>query len=148
MTQLAGLYQQMILDHKKHPRNCGELSAATAHAEGYNRICGDRIFIHLRVQDGCVADIRFTGDGCAISTASASLMTEAMKGKTLQEAEQLITDFQQLLTTDNEPAELGKLAVFSGVRQYPMRVKCAMLAWHTLQSALKNSQSVSTEDNA
>jgi len=149
MNSLSDMYQQMILDHKRSPRNHGELTAATAHAEGFNRVCGDHIFVHLEVIDDRVADISFTGDGCAISTAAASLMTEAVKGKTIKEVEKITADFQQLLTTEDEPAELGKLAVFAGVRQYPMRVKCATLAWHTLQSALKDSsQPVSTEDDA
>jgi nitrogen fixation NifU-like protein len=147
VSNLSDLYQEVILDHSKRPRNSGALAQATHHAEGYNPLCGDRLNLQLKIENGRITDIRFQGAGCAISTASASLMTEAMKGKTPEDAEQTFQKFHSLLTEEPHPAsDLGKLAVFSGVRQYPMRVKCATLAWHTLRAALRGEQqSVSTE---
>ena len=147
MSNLNDLYQETIIDHSKRPRNRGALEEATHTAEGYNPLCGDRLTLQLRMENGRVADARFQGVGCAISTASASLMTDAVKGKTPEEAEKMFGIFHSLLTEDKLPAaELGKLAVFSGVREYPMRVKCATLAWHTLRAALKGQQQpISTE---
>ena len=147
MSDLHDLYQETILDHGKRPRNTGVLPGATHTAEGYNPLCGDRLTLQLKVEDGHIAGIRFQGTGCAISTASASLMTEAMQGKTLEQAETAFEKFHSLLTQERAPApDLGKLAVFSGVREYPMRVKCATLAWHTLRAALRGqAQPVSTE---
>jgi nitrogen fixation NifU-like protein len=140
------LYQEIILDHSKKPRNFGPLENASAHAEGFNPLCGDRLTLELKLDGDIVKDARFRGAGCAISVASASLMTEALKGKTREQAEQMFQRFHQLLTTDApQPEDLGKLAVFSGVREYPMRVKCATLAWHTLHAALQNQERVSTE---
>lgn len=141
------LYQEIILDHSKRPRNLGRLEDATATAEGFNPLCGDRLTLALRLENDVIRDVRFLGCGCAISTASASLMTEVLKGRTRQEAEKLFERFHQLLTTDSAgTADLGKLAVFSGVREFPARVKCATLAWHTLKAALDHSQEkVSTE---
>ncbi|HWZ32703.1 MAG TPA: SUF system NifU family Fe-S cluster assembly protein [Bryobacteraceae bacterium] len=140
------LYQEIILDHSKKPRNFGPLENASAHAEGFNPLCGDRLTLELKLDGDTVQDARFRGAGCAISVASASLMTEALKGKTREQAEQMFQRFHQLLTTDApQPEDLGKLAVFSGVREYPMRVKCATLAWHTLHAALQNQEKVSTE---
>jgi len=140
------LYQEVILDHSKRPRNFGSLENPSAHAEGFNPLCGDRLTLELKLDNGIVQDARFKGAGCAISVASASLMTEMLKGKTREEAEQLFEKFHQMLTTDAAVPELGKLAVFSGVREFPARVKCATLAWHTLHAALQNSEErVSTE---
>jgi nitrogen fixation protein NifU and related proteins len=146
-SDLSDLYQETIVDHSKRPRNKGALSQATHRAEGYNPLCGDRVTIEVKLEDGHITGLGFEGAGCAISTASASLLTEALRGKTPAEAEQVFEKFHNMLTQDNLPAEdLGKLAVFSGVRQYPMRVKCATLAWHTLRAALHGeAQPVSTE---
>lgn len=147
MSNLTDLYQETILDHSKRPRNKCELQEATHSAEGYNPLCGDRLSLQLKIENGRVAEAGFQGLGCAISTASASLMTDAIKGKTLDEAEHAFEKFHELLTGNKPPAaDLGKLAVFSGVREYPMRVKCATLAWHTLHAALSGQQKqVSTE---
>ena len=141
------LYQEIILDHSKRPRNQGQLENATATAEGFNPLCGDKLKLALRLENGVIQDVRFVGCGCAISTASASLMTEVLKGRTKEDAERLFERFHQLLTSDSgEAADLGKLAVFSGVREFPARVKCATLAWHTLKAALEEShEKVSTE---
>jgi len=146
---LNELYQDIIVDHTKSPRHFGVLEHPTHHAQGHNPLCGDELQLFLDVDKaGVIRDIRFTGAGCSISTASASLMTEALQGKTLQEAEALFRSFHDLLTTEALPDEemLGKLMVFSGVKAYPARVKCATLAWHTLQAALaRQSEAVSTE---
>ncbi len=146
-SDLSDLYQETIIDHSKRPRNKGALEHATHHAEGYNPLCGDRVTIELQLENGRITGVGFQGSGCAISTASASLMTEALRGKTPKEAEQSFEKFHAMLTEDKLPAtDLGKLAVFSGVRQYPMRVKCATLAWHTLRAALQGeAKAVSTE---
>jgi nitrogen fixation NifU-like protein len=136
--ELNDLYRDVILDHNRKPRNFGDLESADASVEGYNPMCGDHLTLRLKLDDGTISDIRFEGQGCAISTASASLMTEAVKGKSRQEALQLFDRVHQLLTDDAAPSdELGKLAALSGVREYPARVKCASLCWHTLASALK-----------
>lgn len=147
MTDLNDLYQEVIIDHSKRPRNRGTLDGATHTAEGYNPLCGDRLTLHLKMENDRVAGISFDGSGCAISTASASLMTDVIKGKTAEEAEQFFQNFHSLLTEDRPAAAgLGKLAVFSGVREYPMRVKCATLAWHTLRAALRGeAKPISTE---
>ncbi len=141
------LYQEVIIDHSKKPRNFGKMEHCSSKAEGFNPLCGDRLTLQLNLENDIVQDVRFVGNGCAISMASASLMTEALKGKTRQEAEALFQKFHLLLTTETgKPEDLGKLAVFSGVREYPARVKCATLAWHTLHAALENSpEKVSTE---
>ena len=151
MSELRELYQQVILDHNKRPRNCRRLEEANHCAKGHNPLCGDRLTVYLNLEDGVVKDISFEGAGCAISTASASMMTESLKGKTEAEAEALFQRFHHLLTEGEEgevegPA-LGKLAVFAGVREFPVRVKCATLAWHTFQAALKESKEkiISTE---
>jgi nitrogen fixation NifU-like protein len=136
--ELNDLYRDVILDHNRRPRNFGDLEAADASVEGYNPMCGDHLTLRLKLSDGTISDIRFEGQGCAISTASASLMTEAVKGKSRDEALQLFDRVHQLLTNDAAPSdELGKLAALSGVREFPARVKCASLCWHTLASALK-----------
>lgn len=148
MSELRDLYQEVILDHNRRPRNFGALASANHQAEGYNPLCGDKVTVLLDLEGGRIEDIAFQGSGCAISTASASLMTEALKGRTEEEARALFQDFHGLVTTGEGEGseELGKLAVFSGVREFPMRVKCATLAWHTLLAALDDkSQPVSTE---
>jgi nitrogen fixation NifU-like protein len=150
--ELNDLYRDVILDHNRRPRNFGVLEPADASVEGFNPMCGDRLTVRLRIEDGRISDIRFEGQGCAISTASASLMTEAVKGKTRDAALELFDRVHQLLTDDAAPPadELGKLAALSGVREYPARVKCASLCWHTLASALRSADqqdlpAVSTE---
>jgi nitrogen fixation protein NifU and related proteins len=148
MDDLRDLYQEVILDHNKRPRNFGALAGANRSAEGHNPLCGDRVTVFLDVDEGRIQGISFEGAGCAISTASASLMTDAVKGMSIEEARDLFQGFHKLLTTGEGAgaAELGKLAVFTGVREYPMRVKCATLAWHTLQAALdQRDRPVSTE---
>jgi nitrogen fixation NifU-like protein len=150
MSDLRELYQAVILDHHKKPRNFRALEGANRHAEGFNPLCGDRVTVYLKLEGDLVRDISFQGSGCAISTASASLMTEALKGKTRGEAEGFFRKFHELVTgpPDETPeaAGLGKLAAFSGVREFPVRVKCATLAWHTLQAALAGEEkTVSTE---
>jgi nitrogen fixation NifU-like protein len=139
--ELNDLYRDVILDHNRQPRNFGGLDPADASVEGFNPMCGDRLTVRLRLEDDKISDIRFEGQGCAISTASASMMTEAVKGRTRAEALRLFDRVHQLLTDDAAPPadELGKLAALSGVRAYPARVKCASLCWHTLASALRSS---------
>ena len=133
------LYQETILDHSKRPRNHHAMDDANRHAEGYNPLCGDKLKLYLKVENDIVTDASFVGSGCAISTASASLMTESLKGKKRDEALKMLEKFHELLTTDTPVSkDLGKLVVFCGVREYPARVKCATLAWHTLKSALEN----------
>ncbi len=150
MSELRELYQDMILDHSQHPRNRGKLEKATHHADGFNPLCGDKVKIDLMVDNGTIKDIRFEGSGCAISTASVSLLTEAIKGKSEREIEILFGKFHDLVTGKNENSgesdNLGKLAVFQGVREFPMRVKCATLSWHTLLAALKNEKKVATTE--
>jgi nitrogen fixation NifU-like protein len=138
-VELNDLYRDVILDHNRRPRNFGILESADASVEGFNPMCGDHLTLRLKLDDDTISDIRFEGQGCAISTASASLMTEAVKGKSRGEALDLFERVHQLLTDDAAPPaqELGKLAALSGVREYPARVKCASLCWHTLASALK-----------
>ena len=134
------LYQETILDHSRSPRNFRLLEDANRQAEGYNPLCGDRCKVFLKEHAGVIDKLTFQGSGCAISTASASLMSEVLKGKTVVEAETLLAKFHDLLTTDRPiPADLGKLVVFSGVRAFPSRVKCATLAWHTLREALRSA---------
>ena len=141
------LYQEIIIDHSKRPRNCHSMADANRHAEGYNPLCGDELKLYIKIENDIVKDVSWVGTGCAISTASASLMTESLKGKSRQDALKLLEQFHELLTTDTPVTkELGKLVVFCGVRDYPARVKCATLAWHTLKSALTNSdERVTTE---
>ena len=140
MSDLRDLYQEMILDHGRHPRNFRFPDKANREAEGYNPLCGDRLTLKLVVDGDRVVDAGFQGAGCAISTAAASTMTEVIKGKTKPEIDALFHDFHDLVTGKREadPDELGKLAVFSGVAEFPMRVKCATLAWHTLRAALES----------
>ena len=149
MSDLRELYQEVILDHNKHPRNFGELDGADRHADGYNPLCGDRLALYVNLDGDVITDISFLGSGCAISKASASLMTDAIKGKTVVEAERLFEQFHSMVTgsdSDVDQDQLGKLAVFAGVRDYPTRVKCASLAWHTLRAACDDKHElVSTE---
>ena len=151
MSDLRELYQEVILDHTKKPRNFGELAGADRRADGHNPLCGDRTTVYLRMDGDRVADVRFRGAGCSISTASASMMTESVKGKTRGEVQALFERFHRLITGEPGRApegasELGKLAVFSGVSEFPVRVKCASLAWHTLKAALAGeAHPVSTE---
>lgn len=152
MSDLRDLYQEVILDHSKRPRNFRELPQATNRAEGYNPLCGDRATVYVRVDGDKVTDVAFKGSGCSISTASASMMTESVKGKTRPEVERLFERFHALVTASpgqaggNGAPELGKLAVFSGVSEFPVRVKCASLPWHTLRAALQGETvPVSTE---
>ncbi len=148
MSDLRELYQEVILDHNKHPRNFGELDGADRHADGYNPLCGDRLAVYVNLDGDVITDVSFLGSGCAISKASASLMTDAIKGKTLVEAERLFGKFHRMVTQDGDvdQDQLGKLAVFAGVRDYPTRVKCASLAWHTLRAACDDKHElVSTE---
>ena len=151
MNDLRELYQTVILDHNKSPRNFGVLEDANRQADGFNPICGDKLTVFLSLgDDNRIDDVSFEGRGCAISTASASLMTEFAKGKTVDEVEEAFNRFRELCTGNSSETvsapELGKLAVFSGVREYPMRVKCATLAWHTLRAAIDRSdQTARTE---
>ena len=150
MSDLREIYQEVILDHYRKPRNFQALDAATSEARGHNPLCGDRIRVYLRLDGDRVADVSFQGAGCAISTASASLMTEAVKGKTVDEVRALFHHFHEMMTGPEDAAEaggLGKLEALAGVRQIPIRVKCATLAWHTLKSALDQpgGDPVSTE---
>lgn len=149
MSDLRELYQQMILDHSKKPRNFQVPEAATSSAEGLNPVCGDHVTVHVRVgDDGRIEEIGFQGHGCAISTASASMMTEALKGLTPEETQAVFARFHEMVTGEAEPdvAEMGKLAVLAGVKEFPMRVKCATLAWHTLKAALsRDDDTVTTE---
>lgn len=149
MSDLRELYQEVILDHHKKPRNFRKLPAPARHVEGVNPLCGDKMTVYVQMEDDVVKDVSFEGSGCAISTASASLMTESLKGKTRAEAEALFQQFHNLLTGRNQGEDarpLGKLAVFSGVREFPVRVKCATLAWHTFHAALQDqTESVTTE---
>ena len=137
MSDLRELYQEVIFDHNRSPRNFHEMKDADHFADGHNPLCGDQLTVYLRIEDGKIADASFVGHGCAISTASASLMTEAVKGRSVEEVEALFEDFHALLTdAAPEGRDFGKLEVFSGVREFPARVKCATLAWHTLHNAL------------
>ncbi|HKJ74043.1 MAG TPA: SUF system NifU family Fe-S cluster assembly protein [Alphaproteobacteria bacterium] len=149
MSDLRDLYQEVILDHGRTPRNFGPLEGANRTSEGHNPLCGDHIEVHAVVdKDGRIQDVKFEGHGCAISTASASMMTDAVKGKTVEEARQLFEHFHDLVTKDDALPEddMDKLVVLAGVREFPMRVKCATLAWHTLNAALENEpEAVTTE---
>lgn len=149
MDELRDLYQEVIFDHNRRPRNFHKLPAANRHADGFNPLCGDQLTVYMKVNDaGVIEEVSFEGRGCAISTASASIMTETLTGKTEREAQTLFEGFHRLVTGEGgaNDTELGKLAVLGGVRDYPSRVKCATLAWHTVQAALRNESSrVTTE---
>ncbi|MFC0401944.1 Fe-S cluster assembly sulfur transfer protein SufU [Paraburkholderia rhizosphaerae] len=145
MNDIRDLYQQVIFDHYRRPHNRRDIDHASHHAEGYNPLCGDRVKLELRIENGIVTEVGFDGEGCAIATASASMMTDLIKGKTLAEAEQLIQRFQSMVTSDHEPAQsetqgLGKTTILAGVREFPARVKCATLAWRTLSAALHHKE--------
>lgn len=151
MNDLRELYQQVILDHSKKPRNFRQIEAATHHAEGYNPLCGDRISVYVTLEGDTVTDVSFTGSGCAICTASASMMTQSVKEKTTGQIQALFTKFRNLLTgateADQASDDLDKLTVFAGVREFPMRVKCATLPWHTVKAAIEQHDDViSTEE--
>ena len=148
MSDMRELYQEIILDHNRKPRNCGVLSCANHTADGHNPLCGDIVKVYLRITEGVIQEISFQGQGCAICTASTSLMTEAVKGKRVEEVRALYEGFHHMLTgvAEEQGVELGKLKVFEGVREYPVRVKCATLAWHTLSAAMEgDDEPVSTE---
>ena len=149
MSELSELYQQVILDHNKKPRNFHKLETANHMAEGYNPLCGDHLDVYVELDGDNVKDISFEGSGCAISKASASMMTQAVKGKGKQEAEALFEEFHRMVTgrldEETEPNHLGKLTIFAGVREFPVRVKCATLSWHTLVAALHNQPMTTTE---
>ena len=147
MSDLSDLYQEVILDHNRRPRNFRRIDPASHHAEGYNPLCGDKLSLTMKVDAGSIADVAFQGSGCAISKASASLMTDAVKGKSVEEARNLFERFHRMVTTppDAPVEDMGKLSVLAGVREFPVRVKCASLAWHTLKAALDREEAVSTE---
>lgn len=153
-AELRDLYREVILDHSRKPRNYGALKGANRTADGFNPLCGDRLRLFLRVEDGVVEQAAFTGEGCAISTASASLLTETLPGREEANALELVEAFRRLASGEGEAGEaeavpggaLGKLSVFSGVRDYPARVKCATLAWHTLRAALEESGAVASTE--
>lgn len=143
---LRELYQEMIVDHGKQPRNLGKLETASHSHAGHNPLCGDKLMVYLSESNGMIQDVKFEGTGCAISMASASLMTEVIKGKTMAEVEALFSGFHELVTTGETEKDLGKLSIFAGVAEFPVRVKCASLSWHTLKAALGREKSnVSTE---
>ena len=147
MPNTQELYQELILDHYKNPRNSRKLDAATHHAHGNNPLCGDKVDIHLRITDGAITDVSFEGAGCAISQATASLLTEALENKSSDEAESLYINVMEMLTAKEEcnTEKLGDLAALASVRDFPMRVKCATLPWQTLKAALDNKMEISTE---
>ena len=149
MSDLRDLYQEVILDHNRRPRNFRKLECPDRTCEGFNPLCGDRLTVFLELEGDRIKEVTFEGTGCAISRASASLMTDALKGKTVADAEALFERFHEMVTADAErPADtegLGKLAVFAGVREYPSRVKCATLSWHTLKAAVQGLRSATTE---
>ena len=150
MSELSELYQQVILDHNKKPRNFQRLEGANRSAEGFNPLCGDQLTVYLRMDEGVVREVSFVGTGCAISKASASMMTQAVKGRTRGEALALFDEFHRMVTgeldEEAEPNQLGRLKIFAGVRDYPARVKCASLPWHTMHAALEGEESATTEN--
>jgi len=148
MSDLKDLYQEVILDHNRNPRNCYIMDGASCTADGHNPLCGDIVKVYLRIESGIIEEISFQGQGCAICTASTSLMTESVQGKSVEEAQGLFDEFHQMLTgvAEEQGVVLGKLQVFEGVREYPVRVKCATLAWHTLNAAMEEKKAdVTTE---
>ncbi len=150
MSDFSDLYQDLIIDHQKNPRNFGDLAGANHHADGFNPLCGDKISVDLKVDEGgLIQDIHFKGSGCAISKASASMMTVALKGKRTEEAEKMFHHFHDMVMGKGDKASenLGKLKVFEGVKEYPARVKCASLAWHTLEAALHNEKEIVSSDD-
>jgi nitrogen fixation protein NifU and related proteins len=149
MSELSELYQQVILDHNKKPRNFRKLETANHSAEGFNPLCGDQLTVYLNLEDDLVKDVGFEGSGCAISKASASMMTQAVKGKSKEQAENLFQEFHSMVTgaldVETQENSLGNLKIFAGVREFPVRVKCATLPWHTMHAALNEQEQVSTE---
>ncbi|NUR56006.1 MAG: SUF system NifU family Fe-S cluster assembly protein [Acidobacteria bacterium] len=147
MSELSDLYQEVILDHNRRPRNFHAIADASHRAEGYNPLCGDRLTVYLKVDGDVITNVGFEGSGCAISKASASMMTDAVKGRSVAEAEALFDRFHRMVTMPPEAAveDLGKLTSLAGVREFPVRIKCASLAWHTLKAALAHEQRTSTE---
>lgn|SRR5688572_15345120 len=149
MSELSELYQQVILDHNKKPRNFRKLETANHTAEGHNPLCGDQLTVYVNLNNNAVQEIAFEGSGCAISKAAASMMTQAVKGKSKQQAEELFKEFHSMVTgeldEETEENSLGNLKIFAGVRDFPVRVKCATLAWHTMHAALNNQETISTE---
>ena len=149
MSELSELYQQVILDHNKKPRNFRKLDTANYTAEGYNPLCGDQLTVYLNLEDDLVKDVAFEGSGCAISKAAASMMTQALKGKSKAQAENLFNEFHSMvmgeLDEETQENSLGNLKIFAGVREFPVRVKCATLPWHTMHAALQQQDQVSTE---
>jgi len=150
MSELSELYQQVILDHNKKPRNFKQLEGANRVAEGFNPLCGDQLTVYMLMDEGVVSDLSFVGTGCAISKAAASMMTQAVKGKSRDEARTLFDEFHRMVTgeldEEAEPNGLGRLTIFAGVRDYPARVKCASLPWHTMHAALEGEETVTTEN--
>ena len=150
MSELSDLYQEVILDHNRSPRNFKKLDDADRNADGYNPLCGDQITVYVKLDNGVIREVSFLGSGCAISKASASMMTASLKGKTVDEAETMFDRVHRMLTGGSNPAadaqELGKLAALSGVSNFPARVKCATLSWHTLRSALKGERGVASTE--
>src|SRR5687767_6012171 len=150
MSELSELYQQVILDHNKKPRNFKQLEGANRTAEGFNPLCGDQLTVYMLMEESVVSDLSFIGTGCAISKAAASMMTQAVKGKTREEARAMFDEFHRMVTgnldVEAEPNGLGRLKIFAGVRDYPARVKCASLPWHTMHAALEGEESVTTEN--
>ena len=150
MSELSELYQQVILDHNKKPRNFQRLEGANRSAEGFNPLCGDQLTVYLQMDEGIVREVSFVGTGCAISKASASMMTQTVKGRTREEALALFDEFHRMVTgeldEEAEPNQLGRLKIFAGVRDYPARVKCASLPWHTMHAALEGEESATTEN--
>jgi nitrogen fixation NifU-like protein len=147
MDNIRELYQELILEHGRHPHNCKEIACANRHADGYNPLCGDTLKLYLQVEDEHVVDVGFVGDGCAISVASASLMTDAIKGKSVPECHQLFEDFHDMIMDKkNADAVPVKLKVLAGVKSFPARVKCATLAWHTLENALQQVNKPATTE--
>ena len=151
MSELSELYQQVILDHNKKPRNFQKLENANRVSEGFNPLCGDQLTVYMLMDEGVVRDLSFVGTGCAISKAAASMMTQAVKGKTKEDAEVLFNEFHHMVTGQLDeqatPNHLGRLTIFSGVRDFPARVKCASLSWHTMHAALNGQGATSTEGN-
>ena len=147
MSELSDLYQEVILDHSRHPHNYHAMADATRLAKGHNPLCGDEVTVYVKIADDKIQDVSFEGNGCAISKSSASVMTDSVKGKTIKEFLELFDKFRHLVTDADAPKldDTDKLAVFSGVSEFPTRVKCASLAWHTLKSAMENKKETSTE---
>ena len=150
MSELSELYQQVILDHNKKPRNFSKLEGANRVSEGLNPLCGDQLTVYMLMDEGEVREVSFVGSGCAISKASASMMTQAVKGKTREEAQVLFGEFHRMVTgeldVESESNHLGRLTIFAGVRDYPARVKCASLPWHTMHAALEGEDTATTEN--